>query len=65
MLPFLIREEHQDMKTYREKFAALAGSIVCESTKLTTLGQEVAQACTEEGLKKVTNRHYKLLFSAQ
>ena len=46
------------MKTYREKFAVLAGSIVCESMKLTTLGEEVAQACTEEGLKKVINRHY-------
>ena len=47
------REEHQDMKMYRENFATLASSIVCESEKLASLGEEVAHACVEEGLKKV------------
>ena len=41
---------------YRENFATLASSIVCESEKLASLGEEVAHACMEDGLKKV--RHH-------
>jgi hypothetical protein len=50
---FGFRDDHQDEKIIREDFATLAGSIVCESEKLITLGDEVAEACTEETLKKV------------
>lgn len=41
------------MHRYREDFAALAGSIVCESEKLIAIGEEVAEACAEETLKNV------------
>lgn len=47
------RDDHQDIEKIREDFATLAGSIVCESEKLITIGDEVAEACTEETLKKV------------
>ena len=50
---FNFRDDHQDAEIIRDDFAALAGSIVCESEKLITLGDEVAEACTEETLKKV------------
>ena len=50
---FNFRDDHQDAEIIQDDFAALAGSIVCESEKLITLGDEVAEACTEETLKKV------------
>lgn len=46
------RDDHQDTEKVQD-FATLAGSIVCESEKLITIGDEVAEACTEETLKKV------------
>ena len=42
------------MQEYRDDFAALAGSIVCESERLIAIGEEVAEACLEEKLKKVS-----------
>ena len=47
------RDDHQDAEIIQDDFATLAGSIVSESEKLITLGDEVAEACTEETLKKV------------
>ena len=47
------RDDHQGAEIIRDDFAVLAGSIVCESEKLITIGYEVAEACTEETLKKV------------
>ena len=47
------RDDHQNVHKYREDFATLAGSIVCESEKLIAIGEEVAEACTEETLKNV------------
>lgn len=37
----------------RQKFSDLTSSIVCESERLTAIGDEVAEACTEERLKMV------------
>ena len=48
------RDDNQDdAENFREDFATLAGSIVCESEKLITIGVEVAEACTKETLKRV------------
>ena len=47
------RDDNQDAEIIQDDFATLAGSIVSESEKLMTLGDEVAEACTEETLKKV------------
>ena len=47
------RDDHQDAEIIQDDFATLAGSIVSESEKLIILGDEVAEACTEETLKKV------------
>jgi hypothetical protein len=47
------KDDHQDTEIVRDNFATLAGSIVCESEKLITLGDEVATACTRETLKNV------------
>ena len=53
------RDDYQDTDIIRDDFAALAGSIVCESEKLIALGDEVANACTEETLKKVLYYYHK------
>ena len=47
------RDDHQGAEIIRDDFATLACSIVCESEKLIALGDEVAEACTEETLKRV------------
>ena len=46
------RDDHHNEKI-RKDFATLADCIVCECEKLITLGHQVAEACTEETLKKV------------
>ena len=62
-LDFDFRDHYQDVDKYREDFAAFAGSIVCESEKLITIGDEVAEACTEETLKKVLVECYHHIIS--
>ncbi len=52
------RDDCQVTEKFRGDFATLAGSIVCESEKLITLGDEVAEACTEKTLKKVLTVSY-------
>ena len=47
------RDDYQGTEIIRDDFAALAESIVCESEKLITVGDEVANVCTNEILKKV------------
>ncbi len=63
---YTFRDQEKDVKQYREDFSTLAGGIVCESEKLTTIGVEVAEACTEETLKVVNTaveiKDYDLIF---